>query len=157
MKTIIEGKVFNKRYEAYNYFSELIGKKYNEDSSFRVNGVMLQKLNRKLREENIIDNERGIIALTVIEKNSNEDNEIWTESINKKALEYNKHVKYEFLLKEKANKLQEKNYEFLGLYGFIEYDDEREIRKWRKYVFPNNEIPLDEDEIIKIIKKLEKE
>lgn len=178
-KKIKEGSIFVKRYNVYNCFSHLIGKIYDENSRFRVNGVVLNKLNKRLENENVLvtsnnfekENDRGnIVVLNVIKSSTRleklytnyllEDNKIWNEIVSEEVVEagyFYTDNRYTVLFIKKINSSNEEQYQFLGLYRFIGYDKNNYIRKWEKCVLPNNELLISEDAMIGIIRNFEKE
>ena len=60
-----------------------------------------------------------------------------------------------FLFARKLNVFRKEQYEFLGLYKLIRYDENSNTRLWKKQKLPNNTVFLNEDEIIKVIKSIE--
>ncbi|MBQ3414102.1 MAG: hypothetical protein IJH39_01875 [Clostridia bacterium] len=174
---ILEGTTFTKNYYAYNCFSNLIGKKYNGKSHPQTGGIVLNKLSKRILDEKILNNsnklerrnnKENVIAVDTIRfftfgtsyKNYlSVDNRIWTEEVEKKIVdkgEFYTNLRYIFLFARKLNPFRKEQYEFLGLYKLAKYDEKMNTRQWKKCELADNQIPLNEDEIIKVIKKLEK-
>lgn len=173
---IIEGTTFTKNYYAYNCFSNLIGKKYNKKSHPQVGGLGLNTINKRIIDEGILKssnkfekrNDNGnIVAVDAIRfftfgtnyKNYlSEDSKIWEEIVDEQKVKEGKlytNLRYIFLFARKMSPFRKEQYQFLGLYKFIGYDKKKYVRKWEKCMLPNNEVPLNEDNIIEIIKKNE--
>lgn len=174
---ILEGTTFTKNYYAYNCFSNLIGKKYNGKSHPQTGGIVLNKLSKRILDEKILNNsnklerrnnKENVIAVDTIRfftfgtsyKNYlSVDNRIWTEEVEKKIVdkgEFYTNLRYIFLFARKLNPFRKEQYEFLGLYKLAKYDEKKNTRQWEKCELADNQIPLNEDGIIKVIKKLEK-
>ena len=64
-------------------------------------------------------------------------------------------LRYIYLFARKLNVFRKEQYEFLGLYKLVEYNKKNKTRIWEKQELPNNTVPLNEDEIIKVIKGIE--
>ena len=175
---IVEGTTFSKNYYVYNCFSKLIGKEYSKGKQPQNGGIVLWETSKRIIKENILnksnklknrDNKKDIITVATIRffnfktsyKNYLKENgNLWLEEIEQKIVEqgnFYTNQRYRFLFARKLNAFREEQYEFLGLYKLIDYDEKNTLRFWEKQKLPNNTVPLNEDEIIKIIKKLEKE
>lgn len=176
---IIEGTTFAKNYYAYNCFSNLIGRTYDGKSHPQTGGVVLEKLSKRILKEKILkssnkfekrNDKENIVAVDTIrfftfgtsyKNHLSQNNKIWREKVERKIVEkgeFYTNLRYIFLFARKINPFRKEQYQFVGLYKFIGYEEERYyVRKWEKYTLPNNEVPTNEDEIIKIIKKIEKE
>ena len=174
---ILGGTTFTKNYYAYNCFSNLLGKKYNGKSHPQTGGIVLNKLSKRILDEKILNNsnklerrnnKENVIAVDTIRfftfgtsyKNYlSVDNRIWTEEVEKKIVdkgEFYTNLRYIFLFARKLNPFRKEQYEFLGLYKLAKYDEKKNTRQWEKCELADNQIPLNEDGIIKVIKKLEK-
>ena len=174
---ILEGTTFTKNYYAYNCFSNLIGKKYNGKSHPQTGGIVLNKLSKRILDEKILNNsnklerrnnKENVIAVDTIRfftfgtsyKNYlSVDNRIWIEEVEKKIVdkgEFYTNLRYIFLFARKLNPFRKEQYEFLGLYKLAKYDEKKNTRQWEKCELADNQIPLNEEGIIKVIKKLEK-
>lgn len=175
---IVEGTTFSKNYYAYNCFANLIGRKYDEKKHPRTGGIVLNKLSKRILDENILNkssklknknNGTNIIAVNTIRfftfktsyKNYlSKDNKIWSEQLEQKVVDKGElytNLRYIFLFARKLNAFRKEQYDFLGLYKLVRYDEKENMRFWEKCELSNNTVPLNEDEIIKTIKKLEKE
>ena len=175
---IVEGTTFSKNYYAYNCFANLIGRKYDEKKHPRTGGIVLNKLSKRIVDENVLNksknlknknNGTNIIAVDTIRfftfktsyKNYlSKDNKIWSEQLEQKVIDKGElytNLRYIFLFVRKLNAFRKEQYEFLGLYKLVRYDEKENMRLWEKCELSNNTVPLNEDEIIKTIKKLEKE
>ena len=64
-------------------------------------------------------------------------------------------VIYVFLIVKELNAVKQEQYKFLGLYKLIDYDKKNNLRLCEKQNFQNNIVPLNDDEIIKVIKNIE--
>ena len=69
--------------------------------------------------------------------------------------EFYTNLRYIYLFARKLNVFRKEQYEFLGLYKLIDYDNKNKTRIWEKQELPHNTVPLNEDEIIKVIKGIE--
>lgn len=175
---IKEGTIFSKNYYAYNCFSKLIGKEYSGGRHAQNGGIILWKTSKRIIEENILNksnklknrnNKKDIITVATIRFNNfktsyknylKKNGDLWLEEVGQKVVEqgnFYTNQRYRFLFARKLNAFRKEQYEFLGLYKLIDYDEKNKIRLWERQKLPNNTVPLNEDEIIKIIKKLEKE
>lgn len=173
---IIEGTTFSKNYYVYNCFSKLIRKEYNGKSHPQTGGVVLEKLSKRILEENVLNksnklerrnNNENIIAVDTIRffnfgtsyKNKLLDNgKLWLEEVEQKIVdkgEFYTNLRYIFLFARKLNTFRKEQYEFLGLYKLNEYDNKNKIRIWEKQELPHNTVPLNEEEIINVIKDIE--
>lgn len=173
---IIEGTTFSKNYYVYNCFSKLIGKEYTGGNHPQSGGVVLWDLSKRILEENILNasnklekrnNTENVIAVDTIRffkfgtsyKNRlSEDGKKWYEELEQKIVdkgEYYTNLRYIYLFARKLNVFRKEQYEFLGLYKLTEYDKKNKTRIWEKQELPNNIVPLNEDEIIKVIKNIE--
>ena len=173
---IIEGTTFSKNYYVYNCFSKLIGKEYTGKSHPQTGGKVLDNLSKRILKENILNksnslerrnNKENVIAVDTIRffkfgtsyKNSlSENNKIWYEELEQKIVdkgEFYTNLRYIYLFARKLNVFRKEQYEFLGLYKLIDYDKKNKTRIWEKQELPHNTVPLNEDEIIKVIKGIE--
>lgn len=173
---IIEGTTFSKNYYVYNCFSKLIGKEYTGKSHPQTGGKVLDNLSKRILKENILNksnslerrnNKENVIAVDTIRffkfgtsyKNRlSEDNKLWYEELEQKIVdkgEFYTNLRYIYLFARKLNVFRKEQYEFLGLYKLVEYDKKNKTRIWEKQELPNNTVPLNEDEIIKVIKGIE--
>ena len=173
---IIEGTTFSKNYYVYNCFSKLIGKEYTGKSHPQTGGKVLDNLSKRILKENILNksnslerrnNKENVVAVDTIRffkfgtsyKNRlSEDNKKWYEELEQKIVdkgEFYTNLRYIYLFARKLNVFRKEQYEFLGLYKLVEYDKKNKTRIWEKQELPNNTIPLNEDEIIKVIKGIE--
>lgn len=173
---IIEGTTFSKNYYVYNCFSKLIRKEYNGKSHPQTGGVVLEKLSKRILEENVLNksnklerrnNNENVIAVDTIRffnfgtsyKNKLLDNgKLWLEEVEEKIVnkgEFYTNLRYIFLFARKLNTFRKEQYEFLGLYKLNEYDKKNKIRIWEKQELPYNTVSLNEEEIIKVIKDIE--
>ena len=173
---IIEGTVFSKNYLAYNCFSKLIGREYDSKRHPQIGGIVLNKLSKRIIKENILnksnelknkDNKGNIVAVDTIRfftfKSSyknylKNDNKLWIEELEQKAIDKEglyTNLRYIFLFARRLNAFRNEQYEFLGLYKLIRYDEKNKTRFWEKQEINKGKVPLNEDEIIKVIKKLE--
>lgn len=173
---IIEGTTFSKNYYVYNCFSKLIGKEYTGKSHPQTGGKVLDNLSKRILKENILNksnslerrnNKENVVAVDTIRffkfgtsyKNSlSENNKIWYEELEQKIVdkgEFYTNLRYIYLFARKLNVFRKEQYEFLGLYKLVEYDKKNKTRIWEKQELPNNTVPLNEDEIIKVIKGIE--
>lgn len=173
---IIEGTTFSKNYYVYNCFSKLIGKEYTGKSHPQTGGKVLDNLSKRILKENILNksnslerrnNKENVVAVDTIRffkfgtsyKNRlSEDNKIWYEELEQKIVdkgEFYTNLRYIYLFARKLNVFRKEQYEFLGLYKLVEYDKKNKTRIWEKQELPNNTVPLNEDEIIKVIKGIE--
>lgn len=173
---IIEGTTFSKNYYVYNCFSKLIGKEYTGKSHPQTGGKVLDNLSKRILKENILNksnslerrnNKENVVAVDTIRffkfgtsyKNRlSEDNKIWYEELEQKIVdkgEFYTNLRYIYLFARKLNVFRKEQYEFLGLYKLVEYNKKNKTRIWEKQELPNNTVPLNEDEIIKVIKGLE--
>ncbi len=176
---IIEGTTFSKNYYVFNCFSKLIGREYTRKSHPQgIGGIVLWNLSKRILEENILNssnklekgtNNEQVVAVDTIRffkfrtcyKNRlSEDNKIWYEEPKQKIMnrgEFYTNIRYIYLFAKKLNVFRNSQYEFMGLYKLIEYDEKNSIRIWEKQELKDNIAVLDEDEIIKLIKKIENE
>ena len=173
---IIEGTTFSKNYYVYNCFSKLIGKEYTGKSHPQTGGKVLDNLSKRILKENILNksnslerrnNKENVVAVDTIRffkfgtsyKNRlSEDNKIWYEELEQKIVdkgEFYTNLRYIYLFARKLNVFRKEQYEFLGLYKLVEYNKKNKTRIWEKQELPNNTVPLNEDEIIKVIKGIE--
>lgn len=173
---IIEGTTFSKNYYVYNCFSKLIGKEYTGKSHPQTGGKVLDNLSKRILKENILNksnslerrnNKENVVAVDTIRffkfgtsyKNRlSEDNKKWYEELEQKIVdkgEFYTNLRYIYLFARKLNVFRKEQYEFLGLYKLVEYDKKNKTRIWEKQELPNNTVPLNEDEIIKVIKGIE--
>lgn len=173
---IIEGTTFSKNYYVYNCFSKLIGKEYTGKSHPQTGGKVLDKLSKRILEEKVLNksnklerrnNKENVVAVDTIRffnfgtsyKNRlSEDNKKWYEELEQKIVdkgEFYTNLRYIYLFARKLNVFRKEQYEFLGLYKLIEYDKKNKTRIWEKQELPHNTVPLNEDEIIKVIKGIE--
>ena len=173
---IIEGTTFSKNYYVYNCFSKLIGKEYTGKSHPQTGGKVLDNLSKRIIKENILNksnslerrnNKENVVAVDTIRffkfgtsyKNRlSEDNKKWYEELEQKIVdkgEFYTNLRYIYLFARKLNVFRKEQYEFLGLYKLVEYDKKNKTRIWEKRELPNNTVPLNEDEIIKVIKGIE--
>ena len=173
---IIEGTTFSKNYYVYNCFSKLIGKEYTGKSHPQTGGKVLDNLSKRILKENILNksnslerrnNKENVIAVDTIRffkfgtsyKNRlSEDNKLWYEELEQKIVdkgEFYTNLRYIYLFARKLNVFRKEQYEFLGLYKLIDYDKKNKTRIWEKQELPHNTVPLNEDEIIKVIKSIE--
>ena len=173
---IIEGTTFSKNYHVYNCFSKLIGKEYTGKSHPQTGGKVLDNLSKRILKENILNksnslerrnNKENVVAVDTIRffkfgtsyKNSlSENNKIWYEELEQKIVdkgEFYTNLRYIYLFARKLNVFRKEQYEFLGLYKLIDYDKKNKTRIWEKQELPHNTVPLNEDEIIKVIKSIE--
>ena len=173
---LIEGTTFSKNYYVYNCFSQLTGKEYNKKSHPQTGGIILDKLSKRIIKEKVLNdsnklekrnNNKNIVAVDTIRffkfktsyKNKlSEDNKKWYEQVEQKNVdrgEFYTNLRYIFLFARKLNVFRKEQYEFLGLYKLIRYDENSNTRLWKKQKLPNNTVFLNEDEIIKVIKSIE--
>lgn len=173
---IIEGTTFSKNYYVYNCFSKLIGKEYTGKSHPQTGGKVLDKLSRRILDEKVLNksnklerrnNKENVVAVDTIRffnfgtsyKNRlSEDNKKWYEELEQKIVdkgEFYTNLRYIYLFARKLNVFRKEQYEFLGLYKLIDYDKKNKTRIWEKQELPHNTVPLNEDEIIKVIKGIE--
>ena len=173
---LIEGTTFSKNYYVYNCFSKLTGKEYNKKSHPQTGGIILDKLSKRIIKEKVLNNSnklekrnnnKNIVAVDTIRffkfktsyKNKlSEDNKKWYEQVEQKNVdrgEFYTNLRYIFLFARKLNVFRKEQYEFLGLYKLIRYDENSNTRLWKKQKLPNNTVFLNEDEIIKVIKSIE--
>ena len=173
---IIEGTTFSKNYYVYNCFSKLIGKEYTGKSHPQTGGKVLDKLSRRILDEKVLNksnklerrnNKENVVAVDTIRffnfgtsyKNRlSEDNKKWYEELEQKIVdkgEFYTNLRYIYLFARKLNVFRKEQYEFLGLYKLIDYDNKNKTRIWEKQELPHNTVPLNEDEIIKVIKGIE--
>ena len=173
---IIEGTTFSKNYYVYNCFSKLIGKEYTGKSHPQTGGKVLDKLSRRILDEKVLNksnklerrnNKENVVAVDTIRffnfgtsyKNRlSEDNKKWYEELEQKIVdkgEFYTNLRYIYLFARKLNVFRKEQYEFLGLYKLIEYDKKNKTRIWAKQELHHNTVPLNEDEIIKVIKGIE--
>ena len=173
---IIEGTTFSKNYYVYNCFSKLIGKEYTGKSHPQTGGKVLDNLSKRILKENILNksnslerrnNKENVVAVDTIRffkfgtsyKNRlSEDNKKWYEELEQKIVdkgEFYTNLRYIYLFARKLNVFRKEQYEFLGLYKLVEYDKKNKTRIWEKRELLNNTVPLNEDEIIKVIKGIE--
>ena len=173
---IIEGTTFSKNYYVYNCFSKLIGKEYTGKSHPQTGGKVLDNLSKRILKENILNksnslerrnNKENVVAVDTIRffkfgtsyKNRlSEDNKKWYEELEQKIVdkgEFYTNLRYIYLFARKLNVFRKEQYEFLGLYKLIDYDNKNKTRIWGKQELPHNTVPLNEDEIIKVIKGIE--
>ena len=173
---IIEGTTFSKNYYVYNCFSKLIGKEYTGKSHPQTGGKVLDNLSKRIIKENILNksnslerrnNKENVVAVDTIRffkfgtsyKNRlSEDNKKWYEELEQKIVdkgEFYTNLRYIYLFARKLNVFRKEQYEFLGLYKLVEYDKKNKTRIWEKRELLNNTVPLNEDEIIKVIKGIE--
>ena len=173
---IIERTTFSKNYYVYNCFSKLIGKEYTGKSHPQTGGKVLDNLSKRILKENILNksnslerrnNKENVVAVDTIRffkfgtsyKNRlSEDNKKWYEELEQKIVdkgEFYTNLRYIYLFARKLNVFRKEQYEFLGLYKLVEYDKKNKTRIWEKQELPNNTVPLNEDEIIKVIKGIE--
>ena len=173
---LIEGTTFSKNYYVYNCFSKLTGKEYNKKSHPQTGGIILDKLSKRIIKEKVLNdsnklekrnNNKNIVAVDTIRffkfktsyKNKlSEDNKKWYEQVEQKNVdrgEFYTNLRYIFLFARKLNVFRKEQYEFLGLYKLIRYDENSNTRLWKKQKLPNNTVFLNEDEIIKVIKSIE--
>lgn len=173
---IIEGTTFSKNYYVYNCFSKLIGKEYTGKSHPQTGGKVLDNLSKRILKENILNksnslerrnNKENVVAVDTIRffkfgtsyKNRlSEDNKKWYEELEQKIVdkgEFYTNLRYIYLFARKLNVFRKEQYEFLGLYKLIDYDKKNKTRIWEKQELPYNTVPLNENEIIKVIKGIE--
>lgn len=173
---IIEGTTFSKNYYVYNCFSKLIGKEYTGKSHPQTGGKVLDNLSKRILKENILNksnslerrnNKENVVAVDTIRffkfgtsyKNRlSEDNKKWYEELEQKIVdkgEFYTNLRYIYLFARKLNVFRKEQYEFLGLYKLIDYDKKNKTRIWKKQELPYNTVPLNENEIIKVIKGIE--
>ena len=173
---IIEGTTFSKNYYVYNCFSKLIGKEYTGKSHPQTGGKVLDKLSKRILEEKVLNksnklerrnNKENVVAVDTIRffnfgtsyKNRlSKDNKKWYEELEQKIVdkgEFYTNLRYIYLFARKLNVFRKEQYEFLGLYKLIDYDKKNKTRIWEKQELPHNTVPLNEDEIIKVIKGIE--
>lgn len=173
---IIEGTTFSKNYYVYNCFSKLIGKEYTGKSHPQTGGKVLDKVSRRILDEKVLNksnklerrnNKENVVAVDTIRffnfgtsyKNRlSEDNKKWYEELEQKIVdkgEFYTNLRYIYLFARKLNVFRKEQYEFLGLYKLIDYDNKNKTRIWEKQELPHNTVPLNEDEIIKVIKGIE--
>lgn len=173
---IIEGTTFSKNYYVYNCFSKLIGKEYTGKSHPQTGGKVLDKLSKRILEEKVLNksnklerrnNKENVVAVDTIRffkfgtsyKNRlSEDNKKWYEELEQKIVdkgEFYTNLRYIYLFARKLNVFRKEQYEFLGLYKLIDYDKKNKTRIWEKQELPYNTVPLNENEIIKVIKGIE--
>ena len=173
---IIEGTTFSKNYYVYNCFSKLIGKEYTGKSHPQTGGKVLDNLSKRILKENILNksnslerrnNKENVVAVDTIRffkfgtsyKNRlSEDNKKWYEELEQKIVdkgEFYTNLRYIYLFARKLNVFRKEQYEFLGLYKLIDYDNKNKTRIWEKQELPHNTVPVNEDEIIKVIKGIE--
>lgn len=173
---IIEGTTFSKNYYVYNCFSKLIGKEYTGKSHPQTGGKVLDKLSKRILEEKVLNksnklerrnNKENVVAVDTIRffkfgtsyKNRlSEDNKKWYEELEQKIVdkgEFYTNLRYIYLFARKLNVFRKEQYEFLGLYKLIDYDKKNKTRIWKKQELPYNTVPLNENEIIKVIKGIE--
>ena len=170
---IQEGTTFSKNYYAYNCFSNLLNKKYTAHNHSQIGGIILKDLSSRILKEEVLNkdsklpstskNGKNIIAVNTIkfytfngdyQNYMTENNGEWHEITPPNKLYTN--LRYIFLFGQRFNTFREKRYEFFGLYKLTEYDKKNNIRKWKKCSVENNEIPLEENKIIELIKQYEK-
>lgn len=173
---IIEGTTFSKNYYVYNCFSKLIGKEYTGKSHPQTGGKVLDKLSKRILEEKVLNksnklerrnNKENVVAVDTIRffnfgtsyKNRlSKDNKKWYEELEQKIVdkgEFYTNLRYIYLFARKLNVFRKEQYEFLGLYKLIDYDKKNKTRIWEKQELPYNTVPLNENEIIKVIKGIE--
>ena len=173
---LIEGTTFSKNYYVYNCFSKLTGKEYNKKSHPQTGGIILDKLSKRIIKEKVLNNSnklekrnnnKNIVAVDTIRffkfktsyKNKlSEDNKKWYEQVEQKNVdrgEFYTNLRYIFLFARKLNAFRKEQYEFLGLYKLISYDENSNTRLWEKQKLRNNTGFQNEDEIIKVIKSIE--
>lgn len=173
---IIEGTTFSKNYYVYNCFSKLIGKEYTGKNHPQTGGKVLDKLSKRILEEKVLNksnklerrnNKENVVAVDTIRffnfgtsyKNRlSKDNKKWYEELEQKIVdkgEFYTNLRYIYLFARKLNVFRKEQYEFLGLYKLIDYDKKNKTRIWEKQELPHNTVPLNEDEIIKVIKGIE--
>ena len=173
---IIEGTTFSKNYYVYNCFSKLIGKEYTGKSHPQTGGKVLDKLSKRILEEKVLNksnklerrnNKENVVAVDTIRffnfgtsyKNRlSKDNKKGYEELEQKIVdkgEFYTNLRYIYLFARKLNVFRKEQYEFLGLYKLIDYDKKNKTRIWEKQELPHNTVPLNEDEIIKVIKGIE--
>mgnify|MGYP001623906907 FL=1 len=173
---LIEGTTFSKNYYVYNCFSKLTGKEYNKKSHPQTGGIILDKLSKRIIKEKVLNNSnklekrnnnKNIVAVDTIRffkfktsyKNKlSEDNKKWYEQVEQKNVdrgEYYTNLRYIFLFARKLNVFRKEQYEFLGLYKLIRYDENSNTRLWEKQNLPNKTVFLNEDEIINVIRSIE--
>ena len=173
---LIEGTTFSKNYYVYNCFSKLTGKEYNKKSHPQTGGIILDKLSKRIIKEKVLNNSnklekrnnnKNIVAVDTIRffkfktsyKNKlSEDNKKWYEQVEQKNVdrgEFYTNLRYIFLFARKVNVFRKEQYEFLGLYKLIRYDENSNTRLWEKQNLPNKTVFLNEDEIINVIRSIE--
>ena len=173
---IIEGTTFSKNYYVYNCFSKLIGKEYTGKSHPQTGGKVLDNLSKRILKENILNksnslerrnNKENVVAVDTIRffkfgtsyKNRlSEDNKKWYEELEQKIVdkgEFYTNLRYIYLFARKLNVFRKEQYKFLGLYKLIDYDKKNKTRIWEKQELPHNTVPLNENEIVKVIKGIE--
>ena len=173
---LIEGTTFSKNYYVYNCFSKLTGKEYNKKSHPQTGGIILDKLSKRIIKEKVLNNSnklekrnnnKNIVAVDTIRffkfktsyKNKlSEDNKKWYEQVEQKNVdrgEFYTNLRYIFLFARKLNVFRKEQYEFLGLYKLIRYDENSNTRLWEKQNLPNKTVFLNEDEIINVIRSIE--
>ena len=173
---IIEGTTFSKNYYVYNCFSKLIGKEYTGKSHPQTGGKVLDKLSRRILDEKVLNksnklerrnNKENVVAVDTIRffnfgtsyKNRlSEDNKKWYEELEQKIVdkgEFYTNLRYIYLFARKLNVFRKEQYKFLGLYKLIDYDKKNKTRIWEKQELPHNTVPLNENEIVKVIKGIE--
>ena len=150
---LIEGTIFINKANIYNCFNKLILKKINK----RI--IKEDILNKSKRFKNG-NNKQDIVALDILEckiknkKYFSESRRLWFEEIIDRGDLYT-NVIYVFLIVKELNAVKQEQYKFLGLYKLIDYDKKNNLRLWEKQNFQNNIVPLNDDEIIKVIKNIE--
>ena len=117
-------------------------------------------LERRNNKENVVsvDTIRFFKFGTSYKNRLSEDNKKWYEELEQKIVdkgEFYTNLRYIYLFARKLNVFRKEQYEFLGLYKLVEYDKKNKTRIWEKRELPNNTVPLNEDEIIKVIKGIE--
>ena len=166
---LIEGTIFINKANIYNCFNKLILKNYNSKNDLEKEEIIIDKINKRIIKEDILNkskrfkngnNKQDIVALDILEgkiknkKYFSESRRLWFEEIIDRGDLYT-NVIYVFLIVKELNAVKQEPYEFLGLYKLIDYDRKNNLRLWEKQNFQNNIVPLNDDEIIEVIKNIE--
>lgn len=170
---LIEGTTFISKDNIYNCFNKLILKNYNSKNDLEKEEIIIDKINKRIIKEDILNkskrfknrnNKQDIVALDIIEckiknkKYFSESRKLWFEEIEQEIIDrgdFYTNVIYVFLIVKELNAVKQEPYEFLGLYKLIDYDRKNNLRLWEKQNFQNNIVPLNDDEIIEVIKNIE--
>ena len=166
---LIEGTIFINKANIYNCFNKLILKNYNSKNDLEKEEIIIDKINKRIIKEDILNkskrfknrnNKQDIVALDIFEckiknkKYFSESRRLWFEEIIDRGDLYTNLI-YVFLIVKELNAVKQEQYKFLGLYKLIDYDKKNNLRLWEKQNFQNNIVPLNDDEIIKVIKNIE--